>query len=60
MTKNAAIITAINALGALGLAFGLDVSGEQIAAIGTAVNAVLLLVTALLDPKIPFGRAEQP
>jgi uncharacterized membrane protein len=55
MSKSAAIVAAVNALLALGYAFGWDVSPEQQAAIVAAVNALLVLVAAWRDPAVPFG-----
>lgn len=50
--KNAAILGAVNALLALLLAFGIDISdGQQVAVVG-AVNAVLVLIAAWNDPKV--------
>ena len=60
MTKSAAIVGAVNAVLALLLAFGFEVSGEQQAAITGIVNALLILGAALLDPKIPFGAQGPP
>lgn len=56
MTKSAAIVGAVNAALSLLLAFGVDLSDEQVVAIVGAVNAVLVAGAALLDPKVPFGR----
>lgn len=55
MTKTAAILGVVNAGLALLLAFGVDVSQDQQAAITGGVNAVLILLTAVFDPKVPFG-----
>lgn len=55
MTKTAAILAVVNAALALLLAFGVDVTQEQQAAITGIVNAVLVLGAAFLDPKVPFG-----
>lgn len=55
MTKTAAILGAVNAVLALALAFGFDITPEQQAAVTGIVNAVLILGAALLDPKVPFG-----
>lgn len=59
MTKTAAILGAVNAVLALLLAFGVDVSSEQQAAITGIVNALLVLGAALLDPQVPFGRSAE-
>ena len=55
MTKTAAILTVVNAALALLLAFGVDVSQDQQAAITGIVNAVLLLGAVWFDQKVPFG-----
>jgi hypothetical protein len=56
MTKSAAIVGAVNAVLACLVLLGVfDLSGDQLAGISVAVNAVLVLVAAFLDPKIPFG-----
>jgi hypothetical protein len=57
MTKTAAILGAINAVLALLLAFGFDVTSEQQAAITGIANALLVLGAALFDPKVPFGKS---
>jgi hypothetical protein len=50
--KSAAVIGAVNAVLALLLAFGIDVSeGQQVAIVG-AVNAALVLVAAWRDPSV--------
>lgn len=59
MTKAAAIIGLTNALLALVIAFGIEVTQAQQAGITGVVNAVLVLTFALIDPKIPWGRTEQ-
>ena len=56
MTKTAAILGVVNAVLALLLAFGFDVTPEQQAAITGIVNALLVLGAALFDPQVPFGR----
>ena len=58
MTKTAAILTVVNAALALLLAFGVDVSQDQQAAITGIVNAVLLLGAVWFDPKVPFGNTQ--
>lgn len=55
LTKTAAILGATNAVLALLLAFGFDITNEQQAAITGIANALLVLGAALLDPKVPFG-----
>lgn len=55
MTKTAAILGAVNAALALLLAFGVNVTQEQSAAIIAGVNALLILVAAIKDPAVPFG-----
>jgi hypothetical protein len=57
LTKSAAIVGAVNnaVLACLVLLGVFDLSGDQLAGISVAVNAVLVLVAAFLDPKIPFG-----
>lgn len=60
MTKSAAIMGVINALLAALLAFGIALTDTQVVAISAAANAVLILIAAFLDPKIPFGRQEPP
>lgn len=58
-TKTTAVVGAINAvLAALVLLGLLDLTADQLAGIGIAVNAVLLAVAAVLDPNVPFGRTE--
>lgn len=56
MTKTAAILGVVNAALALLLAFGVDVTQEQQAAITGGVNAALILAAALFDPNVPFGK----
>jgi hypothetical protein len=56
LTKSAAIVGAVNAvLACLVLLGALDLSGDQLAGISVAVNAVLVAGAAILDPKVPFG-----
>lgn len=56
MTKTAAILGAVNAALALLLAFGVNISQGQEAAVIAGVNALLVLVSAFLDPSVPFGK----
>lgn len=57
MTKTAAILAAVNALLALLLAFGVDLSDAQQVALVGGVNAALVLVHAWLDPAVTsFGK----
>jgi hypothetical protein len=37
------------------LAFGVDISDVQQAAVTGFANAVFVLIASMLDPKIPFG-----
>lgn len=55
MTKVAAILGAVNAALASVLAFGIDVTQPQQAAITAGVNALLVLVAVLRDPTVPFS-----
>lgn len=56
MTKTAAILGVVNAILALLLAFGFNVTPEQQAAITGVVNAILILGAAIFDPRVPFGK----
>lgn len=58
MTKTAAILGLVNAIMAAVLAFGVDITAEQQFAIIAVVNAILVFVTAFIDPKIPWGRGK--
>lgn len=55
MTKSAALLGVVNAVLALLLAFGIDVSPEQQAAVTGIVNAILVAAVAWHDPTVPFG-----
>lgn len=59
MTKSAAIVAFVNATMFLLLAFGLDLSDAQQAAITGIVNAGLVLLAAMFDPKVPFGPVQE-
>ena len=59
MTKSASIIGFVNSVMFLGLAFGIDISDVQQAAVTGIVNAGLILGAVLLDPKVPFGPVQQ-
>lgn len=56
MTKQAAILGVVNALLALLIAFGTDITQDQQVAITAAVNAVLIAGAAFFDPAVPFGK----
>ena len=58
MTKSASIVGFVNSVMFLGLAFGVDISDVQQAAVTGIVNAGLVLGAVLLDPKIPFGNVQ--
>lgn len=59
MTKTAVIVGAANSALALLIAFGVDISAEQAAAIVAALNAVIVAAAAVLDPQVPWvGRSE--
>ena len=58
MSKSAAILGVVNAVLALLLAFGIEVSDAQQLAITGIVNAVLVAGAVLLDPAVPFGRQD--
>lgn len=59
MTKTVAIVGAVNSALALLIAFGVDISSEQAAAIVAVVNALAVAVAAYFDPKVPWvGPAE--
>lgn len=55
MTKSAAVVGIVNAALALLLAFGVSLSDDQQVAIIAGVNALLVLIAAWHDPKVPFG-----
>lgn len=59
MTKTAAILGLTNALLALLLAFGVEVTEHQQFAITGLVNAVLVAGVAFIDPKVAWGRQER-
>lgn len=60
MSKQAATVALVNAVLALAIAFGVDVSEAAQAAIVTAVNAVFIAVWAWLDPSVPYiGRTTE-
>lgn len=56
MTKSAAIVGFVNSVMYLLLEYGVAISPGQQAAITGCVNALMLLVAVLFDPKVPFGR----
>lgn len=61
MTKTAAIVGAVNAvLSALVLLGLLDLTTDQLAGIGIAVNAVVVALASVFDPQIPwYGVSEE-
>lgn len=56
MTKTAAVVAFVNAVLLVVTSFGIELSQEQQAAIIGAVNALIVLLAALFDPSVPFGR----
>ena len=56
--RTAAILGLVNAALALLLAFGVEVTDAQQAAITGGVNAVLVAVAAWKDPSVPVGPVE--
>lgn len=59
VTKTAAIVAAVNAvLSVLVLLGAFNLTADQLAGIGVAINAVLVAGAALFDPNVPFGRTQ--
>lgn len=59
ITKTAALVGVVNSAIALLVAFGIDVTAEQSAAIIAVANALMLAAAAYLDPEVPwFGITE--
>lgn len=56
MTKTAAVVAFVNSVLLVVTAFGLELSQEQQAAIIGVVNALIVLVAALIDPRVPLGK----
>lgn len=54
-TKSAAIVAAVNAsLAALILVGLISLTADQLAGIGLAVNAVVVAIASIFDPKVPW------
>lgn len=62
MTKPAALVAAVNAALLALVALGVfDLSTDQLAAIGIAVNALSIAVVSIFDPKVPwYGVVQEP
>lgn len=59
MSKLAYSVAAVNAVLAVLVLLGIfNLSVDQLAGIGAAVNAVALAVAAWLDPRVPIGNGE--
>lgn len=56
MTKTAAILALLNSVMFALLAWGVEISDGQQAAVTGFANALLVFVAAMLDPKVPFGK----
>lgn len=60
MSKLAYTVAAVNAVLAVFVLLGvLDLTEDQLAGIGVAVNAVALAVAGWLDPRVPLGNTPE-